>query len=649
MKRKVIICTSWPYAYAVPHLGNFIQLMAGGVLKRYYNHTGDYAIHISGSDTWGARMEYEAAKRGITPKELVKEIHAKLKELIKAYNVEFTNYSWTQSKFHQKFVQGVYLKAYRNGYIITKTEKKPYCNTCKMFLADRFITGTCPYCGSPDAKGNQCDACGRLLEPEELINPKCAQCGGSNIVFKETKHWYLRLDKFARKLKAYADSHPEWNDITKEYTYRWLEKGLEPRPLTRDIKWGIKAPFPGSKGKTIYVWMDAVLGYVSATIEWARKIKKPDEWKKFWKGPCKQVYVQGKDNIPFHTIVFPSILFSTKEKYNLPDQFSSTFFLNWEGGLKFSKSRNIGLWADEALKILPNPDVWTFYLMLNRPEKRDREFSWKELEKTVNSSLVGNIGNLFNRCVTFIHRYYNGILPKGELKKEVKERIEDAFIKSSQIYEAGGISDAIKEVLKLSAYGNEFFQLNEPWRDEKKRPDVLYSTYQLLQAVAIMLEPVTPVAAKKMWQILGLKGISTAQWKFREVRKAKLNKPSLLFHKIMSEDLKKKAEPKKDFVKFSDFSKIRLVTGRVISAEPVGNKLYKLKVKADRMRTIMAGLRNYYSAKELIGKEVIVVANLEPKKLAGELSEGMLLAAESGKLVSLLRPDKEMPEGSEIH
>ncbi|MBD3312007.1 methionine--tRNA ligase [archaeon] len=540
--RHVLICTSWPYAHGLPHLGNFIPLLSGGVIKRYYNHTGDKVIHVSGSDSHGARMELQAHKEGITPRELVSRTHKKIKKLLADFNLDYTNYSWTESPTHKEFVRKTYKQAYDNGYIITKTEKKPYCNNCNKFLADRFISGECPHCGFKGALGNQCDKCGMLLEPEELINPQCEQCGKKNIEIKDTKHWYLALNKLQGKIKAYADKHPEWNEVTKEYTYRWFKKGLEPRPITRDIKWGIKAPFPGSEGKTIYVWADAVLGYVSAAIELAKKTRKPDEWKKFWKQECKQVYIHGKDNIPFHTIILPGLLIASGEDYNLPSQLSINYYLNWTGGHKFSKTRGVGVWSDEALKIYPKPDVWSFYLMINRPEKKDREFSWQELDKAINATLVGNIGNLYNRCLTFIKKHYKGELPKGEMDKEVRERIKNSFKKTSEVFEKGGVSRAVKETVRLSAFGNEYFQANEPWKVTKELAgDTIYNCYQILKAITIQLEPVMPSTCSKAWKLLGLKGeAGKARWGFKEEKKATINKPELLFKKVREGELERK-------------------------------------------------------------------------------------------------------------
>jgi len=646
-KQCVLVCTSWPYAHGVPHLGNFIPLLSGGIIKRYYNHTGAYVVHVSGSDSHGARMELQAHKEGITPRELVKQNHKKIVKLLKDFNLDYTNYTWTESPIHKDFVQKTFKELYDNKYIITKVEKKPYCNNCKKFLADRFISGTCPYCDFENALGNQCDKCGNLLEPEELINPKCEQCGKKEIEIKETKHWYLALDKLQKKIKKYADSHKEWNELTKEFTYRWLKKGLEPRPITRDIKWAIKAPFPDSKDKTIYVWADAVLGYVSATIEWAKKIGKPNEWKKFWKQDCKHVYVHGKDNIPFHTIILPGLLIGSGRNYTLPTQLSTNFYLNWEGGNKFSKTRGVGIWSDKALELLPNPDIWSFYLMINRPEKRDREFSWKELEKDINSTLVGNIGNLFNRCLTFIQRHYKGKLPNGKLEKRVENKIQNTFKKTAEIFEAGGISDAIKEALKLSTFGNEYFQSKEPWHNEKTRPNTLYNCYQIIQSLTILLEPVIPATCAKAWKMLGLKGdVSKTPWGFKEVKTVKIKKPEILFNKVREGELKKKNEV--NHITYEDFKKIKLITGKVLKATAHGNKLIKLKIKADHERTILAGIKEYYKPQELVGKTVIIVANLEPKKIAGEVSEGMLLAAEKDGKVCIVTTDKKMPENSKI-
>jgi methionyl-tRNA synthetase len=602
---------------------------------------------VSGGDTHGARMELQAHKEGLTPKQLVTKNHKKIVGLLKDFNLDFTNYSWTESPVHKEFVRKTYKQAYDNGFIITKVEKKPYCNNCKKFLADRFISGECPHCSFKSALGNQCDKCGQLLEPEELIKPKCEQCGKKDIVIKDTKHWYLSLDKLQKHIKKHSDSHPEWNTVTKEYTYRLFKKGLEPRPITRDIKWAIKAPFPGSAGKTIYVWADAVLGYVSASIEWAKKIGKPNAWKKFWKQESKHVYVHGKDNIPFHTIILSGLLIASGKKYTLPSQLSTNYYLNWEGGLKFSKTRGVGLWSGEALMLLPNPDVWSFYLMLNRPEKRDREFSWKELDKTINSTLVGSIGNLFNRCLTFIKRHYKEVLPKATLEKRVENKIINAFKKSSKIFELGGISDAIKEALKLSDFGNEYFQSKEPWHNEKTRPQTLYNCYQIIHALTVLLEPVMPATSKKAWKMLGLKGdVSKAPWEFKEVKNARIKKPELLFTKVKEGELKQK-QGQGDYITYKDFSKAKILTAKIISAVP-HDKYLKLKVKADKERTLIAGIKGHYNLKELIGKTIIIVANLEPRKIAGVLSEGMLLAAEKKGKIVLLTTDKAMPENSEI-
>jgi len=661
-KRNVIVCTAWPYIHGLPHLGNFLQILSGCVLKRYYTHTGANVIHVSGSDVHGARMEFQAHKEGISPKELVTRNHEKMLGLLKSYNIDFTNYTWTESDVHKEFVTDTYRSVFNNGFIITKVEKKPYCNNCKTFLAERFISGTCPYCGFIGALGDQCDSCGRLLEPEELKEPKCEQCGKSDIVIKETKHWYLSLDKLQGKIEKYADSHPEWNEITKEYTYRWLKQGLMPRPITRDIKFAIKAPFPGSEGKTIYVWAEAVLGYVSASIEWAKKIGKPNAWKAFWKADCKQVYCQGKDNIPFHTIIFPGILIGTGNDYTLPTQISSTYFLNWEGGLKFSKTRGVGIWSDEALKVFGNPDVWRFYVMINRPEKRDREFSWAEFEKTVNSILVGSIGNLFNRCLTFIEKHYKSKLPKATLDIKVSKVIRDAFKSSSKIFEEGGISEALQVIIRLADFGNEYFQANEPWHNKKTGPKTLYNCYQIIKSLTVLLEPVIPGTAVNAWSMLGLKGdISKAGWSFVESKTATINKPELLFTKVevkelmaKLEDVRKEkvsvpSESKTGLINYNDFAKVKLMTAKVLSAEPFGDKLLKLRVKADRERTILAGIKAYYKPEELVGKTIIIVANLEPKKIAGEMSDGMVLAGEKDGIVCVLKPDKELPEGSEIH
>ncbi|MCD6547542.1 MAG: methionine--tRNA ligase [Nanoarchaeota archaeon] len=538
---KVLVCSAWPYCSNVPHLGNLLgSLLSGDVFARYYRLKGYDILYVSGTDMHGTRTEFEALKKGISPKELAEENHKKIKEIIEKFNIKFDNYTSTESKTHKEFVKEIYQKIKENGYIFTKIEKRAFCENCGIFLADAFIVGTCPKCGYEHAKGNQCEKCGSLLEPEELINPHCKVCGKTNIVFKETKHWYLDLEKLQPEIEKYVKSHPEWSDNVKNFTLNLIKAGLKPRAITRDLKWGIPAPFEGAEGKVIYVWAEAALGYVSATIEY---FNGKDDWKKYWFGEdVKQIYTIGKDNIPFHTIMFPAQLIATKQGFHLPDEISATEYLNWEQGKKFSKSMNIGLFADEALKLLPAP-YWRFYLLYDRPETRDTNFSWLELEKSINLILIGDFANLVSRVLKFLEKNYELKVPNAELDDEDKALLDKINVTAdvfSEIIESGQIRDAIDTIVNLCREANKYFQQREPWKNKEKKDQTIYVCIQIIKALAVMLYPIIPSISEKLWKILNInKEISWEEINNELKPGHRINSPEPLIEKI---DIKKLKE-----------------------------------------------------------------------------------------------------------
>ncbi|MCD6576158.1 MAG: methionine--tRNA ligase [Nanoarchaeota archaeon] len=547
MTKKILVCSAWPYGYNIPHLGNLVSsLLSGDVFSRFYKLKGYDTLYVSGTDMHGTRAEFEAAKRGIDVKSLLEENHNRLKKLIKGFNIEFDNYTSTESETHKKFVKEIYERMEKNGYIITKVEKRPFCNTCRVFLADAFIEGTCPKCGYEFAKGNQCEKCGALLEPEELINPHCKICGKSDIVFKETKHWFLDLEKLQPEIEEYVNSHPEWQDNVKHFTLNLLKQGLKPRAVTRDLKWGIPAPFKGAENKVIYVWAEAALGYVSAVIEY---FKGDEKWREFWFGDnVKQIYTLAKDNIPFHTIFFPAQLIASKEGYHLPDNIYATEYLNWEGGQKFSKSRKVGIFMDDALEMLPAP-YWRFYLLYDRPETKDTNFSWKELEKTINQILIGDFGNFVNRVLKFLERYYALKVPKADLTLEDKELLDKIHITEeiiSDFLEKGKIKDAMDTIVNLCRDANTYFQQNEPWKNEERRDNVIYVGVQLVKALAIFMYPFVPSLSEKVWKILNIKDKISWTELEKEVEGGHIiNKPEIIIESIDIGKLKEKYEEMK--------------------------------------------------------------------------------------------------------
>jgi len=543
--KKILVCSAWPYGYSIPHLGNLMSsMLSGDVFARFYRMRGHDTLYVSGTDMHGSKAEFEAMKRKTTPEKITNGVHEKIKELLKEFGIEFDNYTSTESPVHKEFVNEVYQQMDEHGYIFSKDEKRAFCTNCKIFLSDAFIEGTCPKCKAKNAKGNQCDACSSLLEPEELIEPVCVVCSKNKIEFRTTTNWFLDLAKLEPLITKYVDGHPEWKGNVKHFTANLLKGGLKPRAITRDLKWGIPAPFDGAEDKVIYVWAEAALGYVSATKEHTK------DWTKFWFGDnVKQIYTMAKDNIPFHTILFPGQLIASGEKYHLPDQIAATEYLNWEGGKKFSKSRNVGIYIDEALKLLP-AEYWRFYLLYDRPEGKDANFSWSELDKAVNQVLIADFGNFVNRTITLLHKFYEGKVPEAELDEE-DYNVWDNVSKTEEHVitqlEDGNLREALNEIIKLCKVGNGFLQKREPWKNEEHRATTLYVCTQLMKSIAVMFYPFIPTVSEKVWHLLNIneKIVWNEIGEKLEAGHA-IQKPELIIQKIDITEVKKAYEKMKN-------------------------------------------------------------------------------------------------------
>jgi len=505
---------------------------------------------VSGSDEHGAPIEVEAIKQGLPPQQLTNRNHQQIRQLLKAYSIEFDNYTRTESPVHKSFVQETYVKIEKNGYVYSKTVILPYCANHKRFLPDRFVEGECPHCHAQGARGDQCENCGRILEPVDLIKPRCVLCNQAPVL-KESKHWFFDLPKLSDTLRTYVQENPNFPDNARNFSLGWIKEGLKPRSLTRDISWGIPAPFDGAEGKTIYVWMEAVLGYLSATKEWAEKKHRPNLWKKLWKDPrSRNVHFVGKDNIPFHTIVFPGLLKASGEKYNLPWQVSSTEWIQFEGQ-KFSKSRKIGVWIDEAIQ-LAEADYWRYVLISNRPEQKDANFTWGEFERRVNTELNDVIGNFVHRTISFLHTHFNGRVPKFT-RTEEKDR--DALVALASTpknidkkLERFRLKEALEQIVGLAREGNRYLNDREPWKkyktDKSAAGSSLGIAVQILGTVGITLQPFLPRSASSILRTLSqtsLQGWGRAGKCFvRPGTRVKTLRP--LFHKVSASDLKTRLE-----------------------------------------------------------------------------------------------------------
>lgn len=654
-KQRVLVCSAWPYASGVPHLGNLVSsLMSGDVFARYYRLRGKDVLYVSGTDAHGTRIEYEAEQQGISPADLADRNHQKIVDVIEGFGIAFDNYTITESDWHKDFVRDIYLQMDANGYICTKTENRAYCRKCNKFLADRFIVGTCPKCSSPHALGNQCDACGAILEPEELIDPHCTLCDDSDIEFKQTKHWYLDLPKLSGALRTLAEEKGFQGNV-KRFTQQMIDDGLRARAMTRDIEWGITAPFEGAEDKVIYVWGEAALGYVSAVIE---HFSGQDDWKDYWFGEdVHQIYTQGKDNITFHTLIFPGQLIASDQGYHLPDQIAATEYLNWVGGESFSKSRGVGLYCDDALRVMDH-ELWRFYLLYNRPEGRDVNFSWEELEKAVNGILISNIANLINRVLSFTQTKFEASVPDVALDPEVVEAVQTCTDRYETTMESGSIAQALRSICDLAGFGNEYFQRKKPWATNDEV--AVASGVHFVKAMAILLLPYMPDFAASVLRILQ---IESPAWEhlLSNSGGSALTEDRVLLERIDVAKIREATEamaPSKPKVStrstptisFDDFKKLDLRIAKILSTSeiPGADKLYKLTIDVGgEERQCVAGIKEHFSAEDLIGKLVVVLANLEPVEIRGVRSECMVLAAK-GKSLSLLEPTDFVEPGTSV-
>ncbi len=519
-----------------------MQVLSADIAARYYRLKGDDVIMVSGSDEHGTPIEVEALRLGISPKQLTDKNHAKVVKLFRKWGFSFDNYTRTENPVHKEFVQNHLKKIYNNGYVFAQETEMPYCEKCSRFLPDRFVEGKCPYCGYEHARGDQCEACGKLLEPTLLIQPYCVICKNKPTI-KKTKHWYFDLPRFSEKLREYISNNKQLPSNARNFSLNFIEEGLKPRAVTRDVDWGISAPFPEAEGKTIYVWIEAVLGYVSAAIEYFKNSGEPEKWREYWFDENAIIlFFVGKDNIPFHTIIFPALLLGSHERYNLPWNISSTEFLQFEGEA-FSKSRRIGVSIDEALELFP-ADYWRYFLTATRPETKDTNFSWKLFTEKINADLNDTFGNFIHRTLKFINIQFNSEVPEpsnmDESDKRILKILEEKVDAIAEKIEKCKLQSAVNDVVSISRIGNQYLNEKEPWnmikKQKNKAANTIYVATQIVKALAIVSAPFIPFSAEELWRILNLPG-SVHEQKWNEALKSipaghKIGKAEPLFRKV---------------------------------------------------------------------------------------------------------------------
>ena len=672
--KRYLVTSALPYANGPVHIGHLAGVyVPSDIYTRYLRLKGADVISICGSDEHGVPITIKARKEGVTPQDIVDRYHNLIKRSFEGLGISFDIYSRTTSPTHNKTASDFFRKLYDEGKFIEQSSEQYYDEEAKTFLADRYIVGTCPKCGNERAYGDQCEKCGSTLSPDELIDPHSA-VSGSKPVKRETKHWYLPLNDYEQMLREWIlEGHKEWKSNVYGQCKSWLDGGLQPRAVSRDLDWGIPVPVEGAEGKVLYVWFDAPIGYISAT-----KDLTPD-WEKYWKDEdTKLVHFIGKDNIVFHCIVFPSML-KAHGDYILPENVPSNEFLNLEGD-KISTSRNWAIWLHEYLEEFPGKeDVLRYVLCANAPETKDNDFTWKDFQARNNSELVAILGNFVNRALVLTQKYYNGVVPAcGELTDYDKETIAELQQIKAQLernIENYHFREALKDAMNFARIGNKYLADTEPWKVVKSDPErvktILNIALQITANTAIAIEPFMPFTAAKMISMLNVEKYSWEQMGQMDLVTAghTIGKAELLFEKIEDETIQKQldklaaikeanlaaekaqeVEGQKDNVSFDDFQKMDIRVSTILKAEKVAKTKKLLKLLVDTgidQREIISGIAEHFTPEELVGQQVLVLVNLEPRELKGTLSRGMILMAEdaTGKL-RLLQPNEPTHNGA---
>ncbi len=672
--KRTLVTTALPYANGPVHIGHLAGVyVPADIYVRYLRLKKEDVVLIGGSDEHGVPITLKAKREGITPQDVVDKFHGIIKDSFEKFGISFDVYSRTTSKTHYETASEFFKTLYDKGEFIEKESEQYYDEEAKQFLADRYITGTCPHCKSEGAYGDQCESCGTSLNATDLINPQSVVSGSTPVV-RKTKHWYLPLDKHEPFLKEWIlEDHKEWKPNVYGQCKSWIDLGLQPRAVSRDLDWGVPVPVEGADGKVLYVWFDAPIGYISATKELT------PEWDKYWKDEDSRIlHFIGKDNIVFHCIVFPSML-KAEGSYILPENVPANEFLNLEGD-KISTSRNWAVWLHEYLvDFKDKQDVLRYTLTANAPETKDNDFTWKDFQARNNNELVAILGNFVNRAVVLTHKYYDGVVPsQGELKDYDKETLNEIPVLVKKVEDALDsfkFREAVKEAINLSRLGNKYLADTEPWKliktDAERVKTIMNIALQITANVSVLIEPFLPFTAKKMQSMLNLNGLEWDACGKLDLLEAghAINKPELLFEKIEDETIQtqldklaqtkvdneaasKVAAPAKENIEFDDFVKMDIRVGTIIEAEKVAKTKKLLQLKVDTgidQRTVVSGIAEFFKPEEIIGKQVSILVNLAPRKIRGIESQGMILMAEdvTGKL-EFVAPANTVKEGSEV-
>lgn len=710
-KPPILVAVAWPYANGPLHLGHVAgSLLPPDIFRRAMRMRGHRVVMVSGSDCHGTPILLKAEKEGKTPAAVVAHYNAEHKESLRRLSIGFDLFTATTTDNHRKWVQEIFLAAREAGYIETRTQKAPYDAKAQRFLPDRYVEGTCPHCKQPGARGDQCDSCGKTLDPQDLVGPVSKLDPGSPVTFRDTEHFFFLLSKLQPQLERYvAATGGHWRANTVNFTQNWLKDGLQDRAITRDLTWGVAIPpIPGSSkdysDKRIYVWFEAVCGYLTASIEWAQAQGKPDEWQAWWTDPkARSYYFLGKDNIPFHTIIWPGILLAYNDArrkrgqppLNLPFDVPANEFLNL-GGFKFSKSQGVGIGVQEVLDRFQS-DAVRYYLSINMPEQKDADWTWQDFQSKVNDELVGALGNLVHRVLSFTKANLGAIPAEPPASELLDLKVRDAIAACGDDMglhvDSVQLRPGIRRLMELAIQGNGWMQDAKPWAtiktDREAAEANLHSLLRVVKALAVYMAPYLPTAAEETWRMLGETGsVHDQPWSAaQQPLKAghALGEPKALFVKLDPAEIAKlsgtNAADKSQMtqspqiptkgasapsaksatspaggadgtITIDEFQRIhlRLATVKSVEMHPKADKLFVLKLDVGDLgeRQVVAGLKAHYKPEELVGKTVAFVANLQPAMLRGVESQGMVLAADDGTSVAVLTPHRPLAPGSRI-
>lgn len=677
--RRYTVTSALPYANGPVHIGHLAGVyVPADIYVRYLRSRGRDVVFIGGSDEHGVPITIKARKQGTTPQAIVDHFHTLIKDSFREFGISFDIYSRTSSPVHSSTASDFFKKLYDDGCFVEKTSWQYYDEENRQFLADRYIIGTCPKCGSEGAYGDQCEKCGSSLSPDELINPKSAISGNAPVK-KETRHWYLPLDKYEDFLRKWIlEGHKDdWRTNVYGQCKSWIDGGLQPRAVTRDLDWGVPLPLPGTEGKVLYVWFDAPIGYISATKELF-----PNEWEKYWKDKeTKLVHFIGKDNIVFHCIIFPCML-KAHGGYVLPDNVPANEFLNLEGD-KISTSRNWAVWLHEYLADFPGKqDVLRYVLTANAPESKDNDFTWKDFQARNNNELLAVYGNFVNRTVVLTHKYFEGKVPDADASsftESDRETLAEMCAYPEKIagsLEAYRFREGLNEMMNLARLGNKYLTDNEPWKIFKTDPErvetVLNVSLQIAAHMAVLSEPFLPFTAQRLYRILAMEPLhwddarkemllesghvlNPAEFLFEKIEDGTIQKQIDKLQATKEENLRNariRYEPQKNNICYDDFSRLDLRVARITTAEKVAKTKKLLKLTLDTgygVRIVVSGIAEYFQPEEIIGRKVCLLANLEPKMLKGIESHGMILMSENsdGKLC-FVEPAADAEVGMQI-